>query len=89
MARIRGREFGPSKITSIELSNRQALQALEEAFTKGKGAALPPSQLAIFQPIESRSARSGRIIFPARCTLPRRYFSWCSGLPGDYGAHFG
>ena len=37
---------------SIELGNREALQALEEAFAKGKRGAMPPSQLAIFRPIE-------------------------------------
>ena len=37
---------------SIGLGNREALQALEEAFAKGKRGAMPPSQLAIFRPIE-------------------------------------
>ena len=37
---------------SIELGNREALQALEEAFARGKRGAMPPSQLAIFRPIE-------------------------------------
>jgi uncharacterized membrane protein YccC len=41
-----------ANMKSIELGNRQALQALEEAFAKGKRGAMPPSQLAIFQPIE-------------------------------------
>ena len=37
---------------SIELGNREALQALEEAFAKGKRGAMPPSQVVIFRPIE-------------------------------------
>jgi uncharacterized membrane protein YccC len=41
-----------ANMKSIELGNREALQALEEAFAKGKRGAMPPSQLAIFQPIE-------------------------------------
>ena len=41
-----------ANMKSIEQGSREALQALEEAFAKGKRGAMPPSQLAIFQPIE-------------------------------------
>ena len=41
-----------ANMKSIELGNREALQALEEVFAKGKRGAMPPSQLAVFQPIE-------------------------------------
>jgi uncharacterized membrane protein YccC len=41
-----------ANMKSIELGNREALQALEEAFAKGKRGAMPPSQLAIFRSIE-------------------------------------
>jgi hypothetical protein len=58
---------------SIELGNREALQALEEAFARGKRGAMPPSQLTIFQPIGRPLSRFGRIIFPACCTFPTRY----------------
>ena len=59
-----------AKSKSIELGNRQALQALEEAFAKGKRGAMPPSQLAIFQPIEKPLSKvrhdylSGPLHFP-------------------------
>ena len=59
-----------AKLKSIELGNRQALQALEEAFAKGKRGAMPPSQLAIFQPIEKPLSKvrhdylSGLLHFP-------------------------
>ena len=59
-----------AKLKSIELGNRQALQALEEAFAKGKRGAMPPSQLAIFQPIEKPLSKirhdylSGVLHFP-------------------------
>ena len=42
-----------ANMKSIEQGSREALQALEEAFAKGKRGAMPPSQLAIFQPIEN------------------------------------
>jgi hypothetical protein len=59
-----------ANLKSIEQSNGEALQTLEEAFTKGKSGALPPSQLAIFQPIEKRLLKlrqeylSGVLHFP-------------------------
>jgi hypothetical protein len=39
-------------LESIEEGSREALQALEEAFGKGKAGTMPASQLAIFQSIE-------------------------------------
>jgi uncharacterized membrane protein YccC len=59
-----------AEIKSITLGNRRALQALEEAFAKGKRGAMPPSQLAIFQPIEKPLSKvrqdylSGVLHFP-------------------------
>ena len=41
-----------ANLESIEQGNREALQALEEAFAKGKAGTMPASQLAIFQSIE-------------------------------------
>ena len=59
-----------AKLKSIELGNRKALQALEEAFAKGKRGAMPPSQLPIFQLIEKPLSKvrhdylSGVLHFP-------------------------
>jgi hypothetical protein len=59
-----------AKMKSVELGNRKALQALEEAFVKGRRGAMPPLQLAIFHPIEEPLSKvrhdylSGVLHFP-------------------------
>ena len=69
---------------SIELGNREALQALEEAFAKGKRGAMPPSQLAIFRPIEKPLSKVRHDYLSGVLYLPGDTLSWCSRLPGDY-----
>ena len=80
-----------ANMKSIELGDREALQALEEAFEKGKLGAMPPSQLAIFQPIEEplSRVRHDSVSFRRAALSPGDTLSWCSRLPGDYRAHFG
>jgi hypothetical protein len=63
-----------AEIKSITLGNRRALQALEEAFAKGKRGAMPPSQLAIFQPIEKPLSKVRQDYLSGVLHFPRAIF---------------